>query len=189
MPKIGRTWPEELKRPIFLSQLPMPFGLLNRSDPTEYEQTLPQAVGAALHARLQSLAEFLGLPKSPDSEGEWIPANIGRPLGAKGQYSREMLRKVKDLAPTAFQKLCDALDRGGRWGVEFVLNRILPQSRTIELEGTSVDDVKAALQSGDISTAEAKELSVTLEKLNDIGELSDLRARLAKFEKLLLQQA
>ena len=118
-----------------------------------------------------------------------VPANIGRPLGAKGQYSREMLRKVKELAPTAFQKLCDALDRGERWGVEFVLNRVLPQSRTIELEGSTVDDVKAALQNGDISTAEAKEMSATLAKLSEISELNDLRGRLAELEKLLLQQA
>jgi hypothetical protein len=117
------------------------------------------------------------------------PANIGRPLGAKGQYSRDMLRKVKELAPTAFIKLCEALDRGERWGVEFVLNRILPLSRTIEFEGTTVDDVKAALQHGDISTAEAKEMSATLAKLSEIGELNDLRARLAELETILLQQA
>jgi hypothetical protein len=118
-----------------------------------------------------------------------VPANIGRPLGAKGQHNREMLRKVKELAPTALQKLSDALDRGERFAVEFVLNRVLPQSRTIDLEGATVDDVKAALQNGDISTVEAKEMSATLAKLNEISELSDLRARLEELEKLLLQQA
>jgi hypothetical protein len=59
--------------------------------------------------------------RDPHGRFASTPANIGRPLGAKGQYSRDMLRKVKDLAPTAFQKLCEALDRGERWGVEFVL--------------------------------------------------------------------
>lgn len=117
-----------------------------------------------------------------------VSTNIGRPLGAKGQYSREMLRKVKELAPTAFLKLCEALDRGERWGVEFVLNRVLPQSRTIELEGTTVEDVKAALQDGDINITEAKEMSVTLAKLNEISELNDLRGRITELEKLLLQQ-
>jgi hypothetical protein len=126
-----------------------------------------------------------------DPRGRFVsgPTNIGRPLGAKGQHNREMLRRVKELAPIAFQKLSDALDRGERFAVEFVLNRVLPQSRTIELEGTTVDDVKAAMQNGDISTAEAKELSATLEKLNDIGELNDLRERLAGLEKLLLKKS
>jgi hypothetical protein len=45
------------------------------------------------------------------------------------------------------------------------------------------------LQNGDISTGEAKEMSATLAKLNDISELNDLRARLTELENLLLQQA
>jgi hypothetical protein len=118
-----------------------------------------------------------------------VPGNIGRPFGARGKASREMLNNLKALGPKAFEKLCEALDRGDRWGVEFVLSRVLPQSRTIEFEGTTVDDVKAALQNGDINTAEAKEMSATLAKLSEIGDLNDLRARLAELETLLQQQA
>jgi hypothetical protein len=117
------------------------------------------------------------------------PNNIGRPLGAKGKANREMLQNLKALGPKAFEKLCEALDRGERWGVEYILNRVLPLSRTIELEGTTVDDVKAALKNGDISTGEAKEMSATLAKLNEISDLDDLRERLSELEKLLQQQA
>ena len=118
-----------------------------------------------------------------------VPGNIGRPFGAKGRQGREMFQKLKDLAPKAFEKLCEALDRGDRFAIEFILNRVLPQSRLVEFEGTTVDDVKAALQNADISAAEANEMSATLAKLSEIGELNDLRARLTELENLLLQQA
>lgn len=115
--------------------------------------------------------------------------NIGRPLGAKGKRNREMLVKLKDLAPKAFEKLIEALDRGDRYAVEYVLNRILPLSRTIEFEGVGVDDVKAALRDGDISTGEAKEISATLAKLDEISDLKTLRAKMEELEKLLIAQA
>jgi hypothetical protein len=87
-----------------------------------------------------------GNGRDPRGRFASTPANVGRPLGAKGQHNREMLRKVKELAPIAFLKLCEALNKGERYAVEYVLDRVLPQSRTIELEGSTVDDVKSALQ-------------------------------------------
>lgn len=122
-----------------------------------------------------------------DPGGRFALGNPGRPFGAKGKHNREMLRQVKELAPKAFQKLCSALDNGERWSVEYILDRVLPQSRTVEFEGATAADVKAALQNGDISTAEAKEMSGTLAKLAEISEITEMRNRLSELEKLLQQ--
>jgi hypothetical protein len=118
-----------------------------------------------------------------------VPGNIGRPLGAKGRQGRENFQKLKNLTEKAFEQLCAALNRGDRWSVEFILNRVMPQSRLIQFEGLEVSDVKAALQNGDISSSEAKEISATLAKLDEITDLKTLRLRMEELEKLLIAQA
>lgn len=118
-----------------------------------------------------------------------VPGNVGRPYGAKGKQSREHYQKLKELIPRAFEALEIALTRGDRHAYEFILNRTLPQSRLVEFEGTTAADVSAAMEQGQISTAEAKDMSATLAKLSEISELNELRQRLAELEKLLHQQA
>lgn len=117
------------------------------------------------------------------------PNNIGRPKGAVNRVTRELLATVKDLGPIAILKLTEAVTNGDKWALEYVLNRILPQSRTIEFENIDADNVKQALCDGTITTGEAKELSATLAKLSEITDLKTLRLRMEELEKLLIAQS
>lgn len=74
MPKTLPAWPAELRRPIYLGELPVARGLFfSTSDSkADRESRLHEAVGTALNARLESLSTFFGLTKAPDADTEWI---------------------------------------------------------------------------------------------------------------------
>ncbi|KGE84303.1 hypothetical protein LW14_03735 [Rhizobium sp. H41] len=66
-----------------------------------------------------------------------------------------------------------------------MLDKLLPTNRAIEFEDATPEDVKEALKAGDISAAEAKDIATALAKLAEIGELSEMKERLAALEKAL----
>ncbi|MEJ5085703.1 hypothetical protein [Brucella pseudogrignonensis] len=119
------------------------------------------------------------------SNGQFASGNPGRPIGAKGKKSREALEKVKSFGPLAIEQLKIQVVNGERWAVEYVLSKILPTGRTIEFEEMEVEDVKHAMKYGDISVAEAKEITASLAKLAEIADVQELRAKLEKLEAIL----
>lgn len=123
----------------------------------------------------------VGLPR--ENNGRFAVGGPGRPKGAKGKKSREALEAVKSFGPEALQKLWEAVTAGERWAVEFVLEKLLPTSRTIEFEDVTPNDVTEALRNGDISASEAKDISTALAKLAEIGEFAKMQERLAALEK------
>ncbi|ANV24124.1 MULTISPECIES: hypothetical protein [Agrobacterium] len=125
----------------------------------------------------------LSIPRQ--SNGLFAKGGPGRPVGAKGKKSREALEAVKSFGPEALRKLQDAVSAGERWSIEFVLDKLLPTNRAIEFEDATPEDVKEALKAGDISAAEAKDIATALAKLAEIGELSEMKERLAALEKAL----
>ena len=123
-----------------------------------------------------------------DQRGRFAVGNAGKPRGAVSHVTRELSAKIRELGPTAIEKLIVAVNNSEKWALEFVLNRLIPAGRIIQLHNAEPEDISEALKSGDISSSEAAELSTTLAKLNEIGELNDYRSSLAEIEKLLQQQ-
>lgn len=113
------------------------------------------------------------------------PGNRGRPLGAVAKASRNLLAQVKALGPQAIEKLSAAVEAGERWAIEVTLSHCLPRNRAIEFEGTTPEDVAEALRAGDISAAEAKDISTALVKLGELGELAEMRERIAALERMI----
>lgn len=113
--------------------------------------------------------------RNPD--GRFTFGNPGRPYGAKGKTSRETLERVKLMREAAIQKLWESVNKGERWAVQLVLSKVLPTSRTIEFEGLTPQDIKAALASGDISPDEAKMITTIARNLSDLEFLELLRGR------------
>ncbi len=128
-----------------------------------------------------NIAKLPVLPRNND--GRFAKGGPGRPVGAKGKKSREALESVKSFGPDALQKLWEAVQAGDRWAVEFVLDKILPTSRTVEFEDVTPDDVTEALRAGDITAAEARDVATALAKLAEIGELAEMKERIASLEK------
>lgn len=125
----------------------------------------------------------LQVPAIPrNNDGRFAKGSPGRIKGAKGKKSREALEAVKSFGPDALQKLWEAVHAGERWAIEFVLDKILPTSRTVEFDDVTPDDVTEALRNGDISASEAKDIATALAKLAEIGELAELKSRLSALE-------
>ncbi len=112
-----------------------------------------------------------------DQFGRFAIGNPGRPCGAKGKTSREALESIKQMKEGAIFKLWEAVNKGERWAIELVLSKVLPNSRTIEFEGLTPDDIKFALVSGDISPDEAKCISIAAKNINEMDFMEQMRTR------------
>lgn len=126
-------------------------------------------------------------PAAKDHRGRFQsgPGNIGRVRGSRNKQSSDLMKTVRAMGPRAVEKLAAALDTNERWAVEMILRYCLPPSRTIEMYGLEPDDITAAFINGDLSADESKALATTLEKLKNVSDLDELRARLTELEALL----
>lgn len=117
-----------------------------------------------------------------ETNGRFAKGNSGRPKGAKGKTSKEALERVKAMKDGAIQKLWEAVNHGERWAIEFVLSKVLPTGRTLELEGVAPHIVENAVMDGEISFDEAKNLASTLRSLKEMQELDEIATRLSNLE-------
>ena len=118
-----------------------------------------------------------------------VPGNVGRPYGAKGKQSAELMKVVRAMGPRVVERLAIALDNNERFAIELILKYCLPSSRTIEMEGAEPEDIKQAFIAGDLSADETKSIATAMEKLKNVQDLDDLRTRLSELETLLQQKA
>jgi len=81
--------------------------------------------------------------------------------------------------------LADNIQKGDQRAVEFVLSRVIPNGRLVELEAANSGAVADALISGQISGAEAKEIATALSKLKEMEDMDALKERLVQIEQLL----
>lgn len=117
-----------------------------------------------------------------DSKGRFEKGKaLGRPHGVKNKAPS--LAQLRAMEQSALAKLWEAVNAREKWAVMYVLDRLLPQQRTVEFEGLDIPDLKAALTSGDISIEEGKSLSVTLKNIEELDSLNDVRERLAELER------
>lgn len=123
------------------------------------------------------------IPREPN--GYFAKGNPGRPKGAKGKASKAILEQVKSMGGDAIQALWESVQARERWAVEYVLGKILPANRLIEFEDLTPDDIKAAIIDGDISPDEARTLSTTIARIDDIATINILRERLDELEKMI----
>ncbi|TIW60637.1 MAG: hypothetical protein E5V56_10040, partial [Mesorhizobium sp.] len=107
-----------------------------------------------------------------------VGKSTGRPVGAVGKVSRDLLKQVKALGPRAIDKLTEALDANQEWAVKFILQHCLPKGRALEFEEMTVDDLVAAAKSSDISLEEFRAGVDAMAKVHDIQELELLRERI-----------
>jgi len=131
------------------------------------------------------MADNIGSFTERDSLGRFAKGNSGRPFGAKNKASREVLNKVKAMEEGAIQKLWEAVCLGEQWAVTFVLSKLLPNGRTIELEGLTPKDLQEALTCGDISPEEGRILVNILKNLNEIESLDQIKEKLEELEGMV----
>lgn len=116
-----------------------------------------------------------------DSKGRFEKGKAkGRPFGTKNHAVS--ITRLKMMEEHALAKLYACVLNGDMKAISYVLDRILPKDRTIELHGLEIEDLKEALTSGQLSIAEGKELSVALKNIEELESLNDVRKRLAELE-------
>ncbi|MGY3698216.1 hypothetical protein ACVIGA_008296 [Bradyrhizobium sp. USDA 3240] len=123
-----------------------------------------------------------------DGKGRFAsgPGNIGRPKGAVSRHARDLSALVRAIpAEIATQKLTEAINSGERWALQLYFALMLPNGITIEMHGTTVEDIDGAMASGDISFEQAKAMIANKKDVKSINELDDHRALLNEIlEKL-----
>jgi hypothetical protein len=99
--------------------------------------------------------------------------------------SVQAISKIRDLTDDAFIALAENVKANDQRAVEFVLSRVIPNGRLVELEAANSGAVADALISGQISGLEAKEIATALSKLKELEDLDALKERLLQIEQLL----
>lgn len=121
--------------------------------------------------------------RNPD--GTW-KRGPGRKIGSKNRISREAVEKLKEMGPQAFVQLQANLDKGDMRAVEYILNRLLPAGRILEIDATP-EGIREHLEHGDFSESEARAVASVVEKLNRLEKLEELERRVDELQSLLRQ--
>ena len=120
-----------------------------------------------------------------DANGRLLPGAPGRPKGSRNKVSVQAISKIRELTDDAFLALADNIQKGDQRAVEFVLSRVIPNGRLVELEAANSGAVADALITGEISGLEAKEIATALSKLKELEDMDALKERLVQIEQLL----
>lgn len=118
------------------------------------------------------------------SNGRFTSGNPGRPRGARNKHSLTSYRALAEMSSTALVQLINNVMAGDQRAIEYILDRILPQGRLIELDPT-VEGVSEALNAAEVSTKEARDLATVLEKMKRVAEMDALQERIAALEASL----
>ncbi|MGX5828703.1 hypothetical protein [Mesorhizobium sp. 43Arga] len=117
--------------------------------------------------------------------GRFAPGNPGRKPGSKNRVSFEAIAAINSMKDVAIEQLRSKLERGDWDAITFILERILPKGRSVELDDTSPSGIASALAEGHLTPDETRSIATALKSLQDVTELAEIRAKLDELEKLL----
>ncbi|RUV62628.1 hypothetical protein EOA64_11355, partial [Mesorhizobium sp. M1A.F.Ca.IN.022.02.1.1] len=102
--------------------------------------------------------------------GRFAPGNPGRKPGSKNKISNEALTAIKSMKDVAIEQLRSKLERGDWDAITFILERILPKGRSVELDDTSPATIATALAEGHLTPDETRSIAMALKSLQDVTE-------------------
>ncbi|SFG64805.1 hypothetical protein SAMN04488020_10386 [Palleronia marisminoris] len=121
-----------------------------------------------------------------DNSGRFTSnGNVGRPRGTKNKVSVAAVATIRSLTDDAFRGLAENVRANDQRAIQYVLDRVLPAGRVVELEGATTGAVSDALVSGMITPDEAKAITASLAKLQELQDMEALKDRLGQIERLL----
>ena len=123
--------------------------------------------------------------ESRQSNGRFGGGNPGRPVGARNRTPSKYALTCEEHTGLAFRVLHDRLLDGDLKAALFVLSRVLPSERLIELPSSEPHAWADAMAEGVISPAEAAKAAQALKTINDATIVVDLQARLDELETRL----
>ncbi|WP_133676190.1 hypothetical protein [Aquamicrobium defluvii] len=122
------------------------------------------------------------LQRLPD--GRFAPGSGGRIPGSRNRISSDALAAVRSMKDEAIAQLRTRLQAGDWSALQFILERVLPKGRPIELDSATPSAITDALINGTITSEEAKNLATVLEKIAAIAQVTELHDRIEKLEAI-----
>lgn len=119
-----------------------------------------------------------------DESGKFLPGSGGRPVGSRNAVSRKAVAEIHNLSDAALKALKDNVENGDHRAVAYVLDRILPAGRIVEIDASS-EGIIAALEDGSLSVAELKDIAAAIGNLKSISEIEEMRLEIADLRRLL----
>lgn len=120
-----------------------------------------------------------------DPKGRFAVGNPGRTPGSRNKVSMQALAKIRSLTDDAFEALAENVRARDQRAVEYVLDRIVPKGRLIELEAANSDAVAEALIGGELTADEGKRIASALAALKQMEDLDLIKQRMLEIERLL----
>jgi len=127
----------------------------------------------------------IAAPSGRDNKGQFTAGNVGRIPGSKNKVANGALADLRSMTPDAVDVVRKAIKKGDVKTATWLLERVMPAQRVVELDGADVDNVIAALIQGEISPTEAKTIAHSIAHLKNVSEIDDLREKLDALTRLL----
>ncbi len=122
-------------------------------------------------------------------DGRFGVGNPGKPPGTKGRSTKAELIQLDKRKAAVWAGVDQKIAEGCTKTILFLLARMLPPERVIELDSTDPAAVSEAVTDGTISPAEAAKLAVAVRSLRDVEQMDQMKARLDQIEALLAAKA
>lgn len=113
------------------------------------------------------------------------PGNPGKPKGATHRASQAEIKRLRDRGPALWALVDQKLAEGDVKVLLFLLARLLPDSRTIDIGTSDPSAMAEAVTDGSLSPVEANRLAQSVRSLKEVEAVEELRQRLDAIEALL----
>lgn len=120
-----------------------------------------------------------------NSNGQFGKGNPGKPKGARHRASKAEIERLRERSETMWRLVDQKLAEGCVKTLLFLLTRLLPDARTVELDTTDPGALADAVLDGSLSPGEANKLALSVAKLKEVETVDAMRERLDAIERLL----
>jgi hypothetical protein len=110
---------------------------------------------------------------------------MGRPRGSQNRAGTREIHRLRARSDRAWDVIDQKLAEGCVKSALFILQRLLPDSRSIELDGIDPASIGEAIAAGEVTPPEAIRLSQAAKHLADVETVDALRGRLDQIEAIL----
>lgn len=119
--------------------------------------------------------------------GQFGPNNPGKPKGATGRRGKAEIDRLDQRSGAIWAVIDQRLAEHCVKTALFLLARLLPSERTIDVAADAAS-IAEALEDSAVSTTEANRLALTVKSLKEAEQVDAMRERLDAIERLLAVQ-
>ncbi len=120
-----------------------------------------------------------------NADGTFGRGNPGKPKGARHRASKAEIERLRSRSDRMWALVDQKLAEGCTKTLLFLLARILPDARTVELDTADPGALAEAVTDGTMTSTEANRISQSLKHLKEIETVDAIAERLSEIERLL----